>query len=247
MRGACGRERSAKRTDLDYIGDDLEALAGLANYRSWILSEFTPYLRGRVVEIGAGIGSFSLGILDFAARLELIEPAPQLFAELRRKFGDREHVAVRQLTAEQWAAETPAGGCDAVVMINVLEHIEQDRAVAERIFQALAPGGHFLVFVPALMALMSNLDRKYGHFRRYTRDGLAAMLAEVGFEVGRAQYFDALGMLPWLIVNTWLGQTRINPRLAALYDAVGVPLTRGLERIVAPPAGKNVIAIARKP
>ena len=54
---------------------------------------------------------------------------------------------------------TPDGIYDAVVMVNVLEHIEDDRAAARGLFAAMKPGGKLLIFVPALPFLYSELDR----------------------------------------------------------------------------------------
>ena len=52
-----------------YVGQDLEALADITNYQNWILSHFRPHLHGRVLEIGAGVGTLS-------ARLRVLGTEP---------------------------------------------------------------------------------------------------------------------------------------------------------------------------
>ncbi len=66
-----------------YAGKDLEAMSFAVNYHRWILSIFEPYLGKRVVEVGAGTGSFSELLLE--QRLEslaLVEPSTAMYQQL---------------------------------------------------------------------------------------------------------------------------------------------------------------------
>src|SRR5207344_2586845 len=85
------------------------------------------------------------------------------------------------------ATRLPIGpaGLDLVVAFDVLEHIEDDKAAVRGVFEALRPGGTFLIAVPADPALWSAHDEAVGHVRRYTRQTLHDLLAGSGFEVGR--------------------------------------------------------------
>jgi len=231
---------------LDYAGTELETLEVLENYRAWIVEEFAPFLRGHAVEIGAGIGSYSARFLPFVDTLELVEPSTRLHPRLESRFGNDPRIVVTPATVEGWARVTPDAARDAVIMINVLEHIADDRDVLREFHRILRPGGHLLIFVPALMALYSPLDRLFGHHRRYHRGELVEKVAAAGFRIGTCRYFDALGMLPWLIINRWAGATRFSPAAARLYDRIGVPLTRTAERLITPPAGKNLILVATR-
>ena len=73
---------------------------------------------------------------------------------------------------------------DLVVAFDVLEHLDDDKAAATGIFEALRPGGHFLVAVPADPRLWSAHDDAVGHVRRYTRQTLSELLSGAGFELG---------------------------------------------------------------
>ena len=57
---------------------------------------------------------------------------------------------------------------------------------------------------------------------------------------------DILGILPWWLVMTLLGNTTFNRRQVRLYDTVGVPLTRDIEGLFKPGIGKNVLAVAER-
>ena len=78
-----------------------------------------------------------------------------------------------------------SGSLDLVVAFDVLEHLDDDKAAATGVFDALRPGGHFLVAVPADPRLWSAHDDAVGHVRRYTRQSLSELLAGAGFELGR--------------------------------------------------------------
>jgi SAM-dependent methyltransferase len=70
---------------------------------------------------------------------------------------------------------------DLVVAFDVLEHLDDDKAAAAGVFEALRPGGTFLIAVPADPRLWSAHDDAVGHVRRYTRQTLGDLLAGAGF------------------------------------------------------------------
>ncbi len=230
-----------------YEAWDLEALSGIPNYQEWIVHSFRPYLRGNATEIGAGMGAFSKRLLDHVDRLQLVEPAENLVAELTVAFSGNADVEIAAKTAEDYLNGQPEASRDCVVMVNVLEHIEDDARAMAGLFRVLKPGGHLLVFVPALRWLFSAMDVALGHHRRYHKDALVSLAHQAGFEVVSARYFDFLGIFPWWIVYTLAGKTRFNPGLSKLYDCLVVPVGRAMEADVPPPMGKNVIFVARKP
>lgn len=75
------------------------------------------------------------------------------------------------------------GSLDLVVAFDVLEHLDDDKAAAAGVFDALRPGGTFLVAVPCDMRLWSQHDVAVGHVRRYERAGLVDLLTGTGFDL----------------------------------------------------------------
>ena len=234
-------------TTKEYPGDELASLAEMPNYNDWIFSHFRSHLGGRAVEFGAGLGTVSASLAPAVDALELVEPSPRLAQALNERFADAEKVTVSTSTFEASVAQMPAGGRDAAIMVNVLEHIEDDAAALRDLFRILAPGGRLLLFVPALPALYSEFDRRVGHFRRYRLNPLRSAVASSGFEIVVGRYFDSVGALSWWLINKVARATTIDPRLASLYDRAFVPPLRFLEGIAAPPVGKNIVVVARKP
>ena len=228
-----------------YFGRDLEAMSFADNYHRWIVDEFAPYLGQHVAEVGAGTGKFSALLRPHIDTLSAYAPSENMLPALRQRFSDDNGVTpINGFFGVESA--TLAKHFDAVMYVNVLEHIEDDRAELGYVMRALTPGGPLLIFVPALSFLFSKLDEQVGHFRRYHKRPLTELGTSAGFEVNSGRYFDLVGVLPWYIAFTLMGRAGSGGSVAA-YDRIGVPLTRTIERLVNPPFGKNLILVARKP
>lgn len=227
-----------------YPAQDLEALGDLVNYQSWILRWLRPNLRGRVIEVGAGRGAISAHYVDLVGEAVLVEPAANLAAQLRARFGDRPHVTVHEGPLET-LGRAP-GSFDAAVMVNVLEHIPDDLGALRALHALLRPGGTLSVFVPAVPALYGSLDALVGHVRRYEREGLRDVVTRAGFTVETLRWVDAGGVIPWVLAGRVLRRPRFDQGAATVYDRVAVPLLRALEERVEPPIGKNLVCLARR-
>ena len=215
-----------------YEGQDLEALANIQNYHRWIVDHFRQELKGNVIEIGAGLGHASELYADSVEQLRLLEPAKNLHQHLASRFASKSHVITRcallgELHAEEMASPGSQGApYDAALLVNVLEHVEDDVQMLRQLFDLLRPGGALLLFVPALPFLYGPMDVRVGHFRRYTRAGLADVIKRAGFHIELLKFFDVLGVLPWLIVGRVLRQSKQNEGAAHSYDRFAVPVCR---------------------
>lgn len=234
-----------------YEGQDLEALSILPAYQEWILERFRPHLRGKVIEIGAGLGNISARYADLVQELLLLEPAQNLESRLRQRFEDRPNVRVCSALIETLHADIAAlpgaygAPFDTALMVNVLEHVADDASMLGYVHGALRPRGALLLFVPACPWAYGTLDEKVGHLRRYTLGGLARLVQSAGFSIETIRYFDLLGLLPWFFEGRIRKAVSFSPRLATLYDRILVPFARAMERHVTPPVGKNLLCIAR--
>lgn len=225
-----------------YPGRDLEAMAFARNYHRWIRDCFRPHLGPRIAEVGAGTGSFTELLLETGPEsVTAFEPSDNLFPGLAARFAAEPRVECRHGVFAPGPAEPPF---DAVCYVNVLEHIEDDRAELARARAALARGGRLCLFVPALPRLYGAQDRAVGHWRRYRRRELLALLREAGFHVVHVRWFDVAGVLPWWLNYRLLGRS-VTPGAVSLYDRAVVPVMRRLETLIPPPVGKNLLVVAR--
>ncbi|HXC69822.1 MAG TPA: methyltransferase domain-containing protein [Pyrinomonadaceae bacterium] len=231
-----------------YAGKDLEAMSFAVNYHRWILSIFAPYLGSRVVEVGAGTGSFSELLLERRLEsLSLVEPSTAMYQQLCRRLGESQNVKTYNDIFENVAerirsAERP----DSIIYVNVLEHIADDEHELNVINKTLDVGGRIFIFVPALRWLHGSYDRAINHFRRYTRTELEKKCVASGFKVIESRYFDLLGVLPWWVKYKVLQSNNMEPGAVRFYDQRVVPIARTLESSVTPPIGKNVLLIGEK-
>ena len=229
----------------DYSGEELDALGEARNYYGWISSRMAPYLGARMVEVGAGIGTFLGYLLALRpdARVTAIEPADNNYPHLARRFADDPRVTPVHGYLD---GALPAGEADAVVAVNVMEHVEDDAAFLRHAARALAPGGHLLLFVPALPALFGTLDEAFEHYRRYTRPELLGKLAAAGLEPVQVRYMNVPGIAAWWLWSKVFRRRTITAGDARVYDRWVVPAVRYLEDRINPPVGNALLAVARK-
>ena len=145
---------------------------------------------------------------------------------------------------------------DIVGAFDVLEHIEDDVAVLQRMRDAVRPGGGLLIAVPQHEWLWSTADDQAYHVRRYTRRELVRIIEDAGFEVLRVTSFVSL-LLPLMAISRWRDARKVRgPAASELHVS---PLTNRLltgvltfERAliqvgVSFPAGGSLFLIARRP
>src|SRR5882672_10098904 len=194
----------------------LERMAAAPRYNRWMFDRLRPWVGRRVLEIGAGIGNMS-AFLDDRERLVLTDTEPYYLGRLRDRFAGRSHVSV-------------AERLDTVVCLNVLEHIEDDRASLRAMHDLLRPGGRLVLLVPSLRALYGTLDEALGHFRRYVPDELSEKLPAAGFRLRHLEYFNLAGVPGWWVAGRLLRRRLIPTGALRWYEAL-VPLFR-LERLL---------------
>ena len=222
---------------------EFAALEQAVNYRNALLRTFGEHLRGRVLEVGAGIGQLTGSLLQSQAIQQLVsvELDSKFCERLRAAFPDHAivHGTINDLTGpEDW---------DAILSVNVLEHIELDERELEVYHRLLQPKkGVFCLFVPARQEIYAPLDKDFGHFRRYTRQGLKQKLQRVGFRLIELYYFNFAGYLAWWLNFCVLKRRSFNPAAVWCFDRLLFPILYGFEtRILRPPVGQSLVAVAR--
>lgn len=146
---------------------------------------------GRILDAGCGNGLFFPELQRFG-EVRGIEPDAGLVTE-NGPF--QSLIEVRGFDATYQPPQSP----DLVLMLDVLEHIEDDLAAARHVREILAPGGRFLLTVPAFMWLWSQHDDANRHFRRYTKETLRKVLTAAGFRIESLRYFYGWTIGPMLL------------------------------------------------
>jgi hypothetical protein len=230
---------NAQATNEDF---EFAALMEAKNYRRALLESFARYMYGNVLEIGAGIGQISQELRKIPAveRFVAVEPDERFLPRLRQA-----------LPAESVLAGTvhdlPPGEWNAIVSINVLEHIEHDEAELAVYRDLLAArGGHLCLFVPARQEIYSPLDGDFGHIRRYSSRDLRLKLDRAGFDIVTMYYYNLPGYFAWWFSFCLLKERGFDPRAVRFYDRVIFPLVHWSERnLRRPPIGQSMLAVVR--
>lgn len=217
-------------------------MAQAQNYNAWLLDRSRPYLGRRVLDVGAGIGTFTELAAAGRERVVALEPEAEFAAMLRKRFAERPNVLVVQAAAEVPVADS--GPFDSVICFNVLEHIRDDEGALRHFHSQLAPDGHLLLLVPAHPFLFGAVDRSVHHERRYKREPLRRLLQQSGFSVRTIRYVNPIGAVGWLVSARMLGRAQIPTGPLRLYDRI-VPLLRALDRLRLP-VGLSIWAVAQR-
>lgn len=154
--------------------------------RKMILAEMLrlllpPNQARRILDVGCGSGATLLVLREFGQVIGLDAAALALHFCRRR--------GVHELVQGQ-ANLLPiqADSLDLVTLLDVLEHLFDDRAALREMHRVLAPGGWLFLAVPAYRFLWSEHDEALSHWRRYTAGELRAKVEAVGFTIGRLSY-----------------------------------------------------------
>ena len=218
--------------------------ANVPNYNEWVRSLVEPAAQGTVLELGAGVGTFTTSLLESAERVIAVEPSErQSIALFEATSGNPRVTPVHGYALDA----KDLGPFDGAVLSNVLEHIEDDRGTLAELFTLVRPGGLVAVFSPAFMALMGDFDRSIGHVRRYRTRQLRQRFADAGFEVVSARYVNMPGFFAWFVVSRVLRRRPTHSVLSRVYDRIVVPPTRWIESHISPPFGQSVLVIGRVP
>jgi len=235
-----------------YAGRDLEAMSFAVNYHRWILRVFEPYLGTRIVEVGAGTGSFSDLVLKHGPEsLSLVEPSEEMYKMLNERVRQLDsptqietyNTIFSDVADRLRTAQRP----DSILYVNVLEHIFDDETELATVHRSVRSGGRVLIFVPALRWLYGSFDEHIGHHRRYTKSELEGKCRRAGFRIVDCRYFDIAGIVPWWLKYCLFKSSTMEAWAVKSYDAYVVPATRAIESIVRSPIGKNLLLIAEKP
>ncbi len=224
----------------------LDALEQAPQFNLWMYESVKPWLGARVAELGVGRGNLSKHIRKHEQVL-LTDYRLDYLNELQRKWSEQHNLRFGKLDMqvredyEQLREFAP----DSVVFLNVLEHIEDDRAVLRNLFDTVPAGCRIVVLVPYNMKLYSEFDKALGHFRRYGEWELEGKMRDAGFEVEKQFFFNKVGIFAWYIANTLGGQKSLKPWQLKLYGLL-TPVFRVLDAVL-PTSGLSTVVVGRKP
>ena len=229
------------RGDRQTQHDVLEALAECRNHRKWFATFARPFIGDDPIEIGSGLGDYSLEWIPHVKRFTATEADPVLFAGLKERMTEYPNVAVTRLLLP--SQETANHSC--LVCYNVLEHIEDDAGALQSMVRLVRDGGYIVLVCPAFPFAMSPVNVATGHVRRYTRRTMRKLIVDAGLDVVSVRYANSLGLVCYYAFTSLLKKQPSKGLTMVFYDRIVLPVIRAFESVVRPAFGQSVVAVAR--
>lgn len=230
-----------------YPGSELALFEQATRWKRYLGRQLAPFLRGEVLEVGAGIGgttSFLLG--PEVTAWCCLEPDPALRGEIDRKLAAGLLPPVCRSAAGGIGSLEAGRVFDAIVYLDVLEHVEDDRAELAAAARHLRLGGHLIILGPAHPWLYSPFDAAIGHHRRYSLEALRA-LRPAGLTEVRSRHLDAAGLLASAGNRLLLRSAAPSEAQMRFWDRWLVRVSERLDALLRHRVGKSVLVVWQKP
>lgn len=230
-----------------FYEQDLLQMAVATNYLKWQFNLVQPYLGKHVLEIGGGIGNFTSSLATTAESVISLEPNVYCYNKLKQATAAINNVTIYNIAAEQLNNHVASDYlADTVICMNVLEHIQDDAEAVQTFSQRLKVGGNMVLLIPAVPWVFGDIDRRLGHYRRYSKQSITSLLHEVGMEISVLRYFNFIGLWGWLWnTRVFKKQQQSNGQIY-FFDKYLVPWLSKAEQVVPVPIGQSLLVVSIK-
>ena len=213
-----------------------------ANFHiNYCLKFIKKYLKGDILEVGAGCGSFTKNYLNKSINsITLTELDKKNILDLKEKFKANANIKILNKNIED-----VSGKFDSIIYLHVLEHIKNDKKEILNATKRLNKNGFLVIMVPAHQKIYSNLDRAVGHFRRYEIEFFNKNFKSL--EKINIKFLDTMGYFLYLF-NKFFFKKEVYPSKFKIFiwDKIFTPLTIVVDFIFRYRFGKCILVIYKK-
>tara|TARA_B100000963_G_scaffold361169_1_gene395227 strand:+ start:391 stop:1077 length:687 start_codon:yes stop_codon:yes gene_type:complete len=207
----------------------------------YCLSIIRKYIKGNILEVGAGCGSFTRNYYKPSMEnIILTETDQKNILDLEKKFKDNDCIKVLNSSIENINLKF-----DTILYLHVLEHIQDDLKEIEDAKNKLNSGGHIIIMVPAHQKIFSNLDKAVGHFRRYEKEFFQDNLFEL--QLVNFKFLDSIGYFLYYLNKIFFKNETFPSKLKIfLWDKIFTPISILIDFLTNYRFGKCIVAIYKK-
>jgi SAM-dependent methyltransferase len=230
----------------DALVNQLAVFQYAGNWKRTLATHIRPHLGPEVLEVGAGIGGTTQWLCDQGAREWCcLEPDPTIHAQLAANLENGQLPSCCRSQLGDVSSLPQEQAFDAILYVDVLEHIQDDGGELRRAVLRLKPGGRLVVMSPAHQFLFSEFDAAIGHLRRYDLISFGAILP-CGLETVKLHYLDSVGFMASLANRLFLRQALPNLRQILVWDRFMVRMSNLLDPLIGHRAGKSLFYVGRR-
>lgn len=209
-------------------------------HRRYCLSFVKKFINGKILEIGAGCGSFTKDYIKSKNEITLTETDRKNFSDLKQIFKNNRNVKVSDKTIYN-----ENGYFDTILYLHVLEHIQNDVGEIKEVFKKLNRNGHLIIMVPAHQKLYSKFDKSIGHYRRYEREFFKTELE--GLKRVKLLSLDSMGLMLYSLNKVFFEEENFPSNLKIfIWDKVFTPITIVIDFLTNYRFGKCIVAVYKK-
>jgi len=225
---------------MEYPGKELEVFDQAKIFQKYIHLIIKKYLKDNILEVGAGIGSFTRSYFHNHKNIHLSDLDQNNCSILKEKFNDNDvKIDSKKISEINLNFNT-------IIYLNVLEHISEDKKEIELALSRLNLGGHLIILTPAHQNLYSKFDKAIGHLRRYDSDFFNSSNHK-NAKIKKLIYMDSLGYILYFF-NKIFFKEEVYPSKIKIFvwDKIFTPITIIFDYITRYKFGKNILCIYEK-
>lgn len=224
---------------MKYQGKELENF-DLANFwRKYVYFQIKFFLKNEILEVGAGIGSFTKNYEKSFNEITLIEPDKYNFKKLKQNIRNKNIVILNT------SIKKTKKKFNCILYMNVLEHIRDHVKEINFAIKKLNKNGFLIILVPAHQKLFTKFDKAVGHYRRYSMSFFKKKFRNITLE--KLIFLDFFGYFLYFFNNLFLKKEVYPSKFKILiWDKIFTPITIIIDFLIGYKFGKNILCIYKK-
>ena len=228
-----------------YIGTELDLFASAINWKAYIRHEIGRYVKGHVLEVGAGVGETTKALIGRQNESwTCLEPDHELAERITSTL--EKDACCKSNMPDIIVGDIDHPACnrkyDTILYIDVLEHIKEDETEIQKAAWKLNAKGCLIVLAPAHQFLYSAFDSMIGHYRRYNKKHLCDMHPSDTNPL-RVRYLDSVGCLASLGNKVMLRAGMPTKNQIIIWDRFMVPMSRIFDIVFGHRIGKSIYIV----
>lgn len=179
------------------------------DYRLRAILKSIPRTAGKILDIGSGNGEIAISLSKYAKVIYATDNSKILLEKLKKKTKKISNLKIRMIDAESFCLKE--NNFNLITACDLVEHLKNDVDFFKNCYRHLENKGKLFVCVPAGKFLYGVKDKKYGHYRRYSKNEIIKKISQAGFSILRCQYWNFIGVLPYFVSEKVFKKALVGP------------------------------------